>query len=103
MGVGFTDLAPASTRGCSAVAFAGYFGAGFVEAVGQHGFGVLGGPTIGKHLFESGIAGVQSHQRFSILRPRFEAMLFLAGQDRVQHRGPASLLPRKSQFLRPIA
>ena len=68
----------------SAVAFVGGFGAGLFEAVSQHGFGVLSGPTIRKHLFESGIAGVQSHQKFSNICPRFDPVSFRAGQDRVQ-------------------
>ena len=85
-------MAGEGTSATSAVAFAGCFGAGFVEAVGQHDFGMLGGPMIGKHLFESGIAAVQSHQKFSNLRPRLDAMSFRAGQDRVQHRRPRSCL-----------
>ncbi len=87
----------------AAVAFVGGFGAGLFEAVSQHGFGVLSGPAIGKHLFELGIAGVQSHQKFSNIRPRFEAMSFRAGQDRVQHRRPRScvLAAEKEPILAP--
>ena len=67
--------------------FVGGFGARLFEAVSQYGFGVLGGPTIGKHVFQSRLVGVQPHEKLSNIRPRFEAMSFRAGQDREREKG----------------
>jgi hypothetical protein len=58
------------------------------------------GPRIGKHLFEAlGVCASYSKDKFSNVRPQFDAMTICAGQDRLQRRrsracslAPAQLL-----------
>ncbi len=54
----------------------------------QDRFGMLDGPTIGKHLFQPRVVGVESQQEVPDVGPRFQAMAFGAGQDRVQDGRP---------------
>ena len=69
----------------SAVARDGRFGARLFQAVGQHGLGMPCRPKIGEHVLESFVICVQSHEKFTYVRPRFDAMTLCARQDRVQH------------------
>ena len=96
-------MAGRDTSATAAVAFVGGFGARFFEAVSQNGFGMCGRPAIGKHLFELAILGVEPHQKFSNIRPRFNPMSFCTGQDRVQYCRPWSgiFTPQEQPVLTP--
>jgi hypothetical protein len=47
----------------AATAPSGRFAAGFLEPVGEHGFGVIGGPLVGQHVVETWIVVVQAEQQ----------------------------------------
>ena len=64
------------------------------------------GPLVWKHCFQLGIVGVSPDEYLAQIDPRFDAMPFGSGEDRVQRSplaAPAFSLPRNIQFLRPTA
>ena len=63
------------------------FGTGFVEPVGEDGFGVRRSPMVGQHLFQLWIVRVQAEEKFSHVDPGFDAMAFPC-QDGAQHGRP---------------
>ena len=72
----------------AARALCGRFAAGFFEPIGEHGFGVIGGPLVGQHLVETRIVVVQAQQQLAQVGPRFDAVTLGAGEDREQDGRP---------------
>ena len=54
----------------SAVALSCRFAARFFEPIGEHGFGVIGGPLVGQHLVEARVVTVQAQEQLAQDRSR---------------------------------
>ncbi|HEY4311545.1 MAG TPA: hypothetical protein VGN12_19015 [Pirellulales bacterium] len=89
----------------AACAFCGCLAAGFFEPIGEHGFGVIGGPLVGQHLVETRIVVVQAEQQLTQIGPGLDPMSLGTGENvnKTAARSPACALPRNNQFFLPIA
>ena len=79
------------------IASSGRFAAGFFEPVGEHGFGVMGGPLVGQHLVETRIVVVQAEQQLAQVGPRLDPVTLGPGKDREQNGRPRPGLPASQE------
>ena len=58
------------------------FGSGFIQPVGEDGFGMCCGPAVGQHLLQPLVICMEAEQEVADVDPGLDAMTLGTGEDR---------------------